>query len=82
MIYNHHVTDTTVTFDETPLEAREMARRIRAATLPWLVIEDTGVLAGYARASPWKTRAAYRYTVESSVYVDAQFQRRGHGRRI
>jgi len=82
VIYNHHVTDTTVTFDETPLEAREMARRIRAATLPWLVIEDTGVLAGYARASTWKTRAAYRYTVESSVYVDARFQRRGHGRRI
>ena len=82
VIYNHHVTDTTVTFDETPLEAREMARRIRAATLPWLVIEDTGVLAGYARASTWKTRAAYRYTIESSVYVDARFQRRGHGRRI
>ena len=81
-IYNHHVTATTATFDEKPLETREMARRIRAATLPWLVIEDGGVLAGYARASPWKTRSAYRYTVESSVYVDPRFQRRGHGRRV
>jgi phosphinothricin acetyltransferase len=59
-----------------------MARRIRAATLPWLVIEDDGAFAGYARAAPWKTRAAYRHTVESSVYVDALFQRRGHARRL
>ena len=59
-----------------------MARRIRAATLPWLVIEEAGVLAGYARASPWKTRPAYRHTVEGSVYVDPPFQRRGHGRRV
>ena len=81
-LYNHHVTDTIVTFDETPLDAREMARRIRAATLPWLVIEDSGAFAGYARAAPWKTRASYRYTVESSVYVDPRFQRRGHGRRL
>jgi len=81
-IYNHHVTATIVTFDETPLEAREMSRRIRAATLPWLVIEEAGVLAGYARASPWKTRPAYRHTVEGSVYVDSRFQRRGHGRRV
>jgi phosphinothricin acetyltransferase len=81
-IYNDHVTSTIVTFDETPLDAREMARRIRAATLPWLVIEDDGAFAGYARAAPWKTRAAYRHTVESSVYVDALFQRRGHARRL
>jgi phosphinothricin acetyltransferase len=59
-----------------------MARLIRAATLPWLVVEDAGVLAGYARASPWKTRSAYRHTVEGSVYVEPQFQRRGHGRRV
>ena len=81
-IYNHHVTGTIVTFDETPLDAREMARLIRAATLPWLVVEDLDALAGYARALPWKTRSAYRHTVESSVYVDPAFQRRGHGRRL
>jgi len=81
-IYNHHVTGTTVTFDETPLATREMGRRVRAATLPWLVIEDSGVVAGYSRAAPWKTRDAYRHTVESSVYVDPRFQRRGHGRRL
>ena len=81
-IYNDHVASTIVTFDETPLEAREMARRIRAATLPWLVIEDDGEFAGYARAAAWKTRASYRHTVETSVYVHPVFQRRGHARQL
>lgn len=81
-IYNQHVTDTVVTFEETPLAAEEMVRRIRESTHPWLVVEDAGTLAGYASASTWKTRASYRHTVESSVYVDPRFQRRGHGRRL
>ncbi len=71
-----------VTFEETAITASEMADRIRAATLPWLVIEEGGAVAGYASASPWKTRASYRHTVETSVYVDPRFQRRGHGRRL
>jgi L-amino acid N-acyltransferase YncA len=81
-IYNHHVTDTVATFEETPVATDEMARRIREATHPWLVVEEEGGLAGYASASIWKTRASYRHTVESSVYVDPRFQRRGHGRRL
>lgn len=81
-IYNHHVTDTVVTFEETPVAADEMARRIRESTHPWLVLEDGGALAGYASASTWKTRASYRHAVESSVYVDPRFQRRGHGGRL
>jgi L-amino acid N-acyltransferase YncA len=81
-IYNHHVTDTVVTFEETPVATDEMARRIREATHPWLVVEDEGSVAGYASASNWKTRASYRHTVESTVYVDPRFQRRGHGRRL
>jgi phosphinothricin acetyltransferase len=81
-IYNHHVTDTVVTFEETPVAAEEMARRIRESVHPWLVVEDEGDVAGYASASTWKSRASYRHTVESSVYVDRGFQRRGHGRRL
>jgi phosphinothricin acetyltransferase len=81
-IYNHHVTDTVVTFEETPVPADEMARRIRESVHPWLVVEDGGSVAGYASASTWKARASYRHTVESSVYVDPRFQRRGHGRRL
>lgn len=81
-IYNDHVTGTVVTFEETPVGASEMARRIGGSALPWLAVEDEAVVAGYASASPWKARASYRYTVESSVYVDPRFQRRGHGRRL
>jgi len=81
-IYNHHVTDTVVTFEETPVGAAEMARRIGESAYPWLVLEDGGTLAGYASASAWKPRASYRHTVESSVYIDPRCQRRGHGRRL
>jgi phosphinothricin acetyltransferase len=81
-IYNHHVTTTVVTFEESPVTTSEIGRRIRVARLPWLVVEDGGALVGYARASAWKTRASYRHTVESSVYVDPRFHRRGHGRRL
>jgi L-amino acid N-acyltransferase YncA len=81
-IYNYHVTATVITFEEDPVPEAEMARRIRETTQPWLVAEDDGVLAGYANASAWKTRASYRHTVESSVYVDRCFQRRGHARRL
>jgi len=81
-IYNHHVSSTIVTFDEVPITEDEMAVRIREHAQPWLVLEDAGALAGYASASPWKARASYRHTVESSVYVDPRLQRRGHGRRL
>ena len=81
-IYNHHVVDTVVTFEEAPVTESEMAQRFGRSAHPWLVLEDAGELAGYASASPWKARASYRHTVESSVYVDPRFHRRGHGRRL
>ena len=79
-IYNHHVERTTVTFEELPVSIEEMARRIRAVTVdcPWLVAEEEAVV-GYAYASPWKPRSAYRHTVEESVYVDSEHLRQGHG---
>jgi len=70
-IYNHYVTDTIVTFEEQPVAASEMQSRIRAVLekLPWLVLERDGDIAGYAYASPWKTRIGYRFAVESSIYL-------------
>lgn len=56
-IYNHYVRDTVVTFEDEPVPAREMARRMERVTsagLPWLVAERGGRLAGYAYAVPWK----------------------------
>src|SRR5690606_15243633 len=71
-IYNPYVTDTCITFETEPVTAAEMATRIREtadAGLPWLVAIDQGSLVGFAYASRWKGRCAYRYSVESTVYL-------------
>ena len=79
-IYNYYVQDTIITFEEEPVSAAEMVSRFEAVTsaaLPWLVIESNGQVDGFAYASPWKRRSAYRYSVESTIYLDAQ--RLSHG---
>lgn len=71
-IYNYYVANTTVTFEEEPVTAEEMAGRIDgvlAKELPWLVYEVEGEVLGYAYASPWSPRSAYRFTVEASAYL-------------
>jgi phosphinothricin acetyltransferase len=70
-IYGHHVLTGLGTFEETPPERADMAARVAAVQekgLPYLVAEDEGVL-GFAYAGPFRPRAAYRYTVEDSIYV-------------
>ncbi len=81
-IYNHYVANTIITFEEDVVDGDEMARRIEAtadATLPWVVADDGTTITGYAYASPWKSRAAYRFAVETTVYVDPQHTGRGVG---
>lgn len=71
-IYNHFVTTSTITFEETEVSSGEMVNRIenvQAAGLPWHVATDEDNLVGYAYATPWKARSAYRYAVEVTVYV-------------
>lgn len=78
-IYNHYVTDTIVTFEEQPVTAADMQSRMAAVLdkLPWLVLEHDGAIAGYAYASPWKSRIGYRFAVESSIYLAPMHV--GHG---
>lgn len=80
-IYNHYVTDTIVTFEEQAVAAIEMRSRMDAVLekLPWLVLEHDGEIAGYAYASPWKSRIGYRFTVESSIYLAPAHVGRGFG---
>ena len=81
-VYNHYVAETIVTFDEQPVTDAEMARRIeevQAASLPWLVAEQENRVVGYAYAAPWKRRAAYRFSVEITVYLDPNHLGRGLG---
>ncbi len=84
-IYAHHVLHGTASFEETPPDAEEIARRRAAGIekgLPDLVAELGGTLAGYAYASPYRTRSAYRYTLEDSVYIRDGFAGRGLGRTL
>lgn len=84
-IYGHHVLHGFGTFEEQPPSAVEMeARRtaISARGLPYLVAEDGGRLLGFAYASPFRLRPAYRYTAEDSVYVAPDATGRGVGRAV
>lgn len=79
-IYGHAVAHGTGTFETEPPDENEIARRrsdVIAKGLPWLVAERDGRVLGYAYASPFRPRPAYRFCVEDSVYVDATA--RGHG---
>jgi len=80
-IYNHYVLETVVTFEEVAVPIAEMTQRVADITtrLPWLVWEEDGAILGYAYASPWKARAAYRHSVEASIYLPAHATRRGIG---
>ena len=85
-IYGHHVLHGFGTFEEIPPAAAEMdARRLAVVShgLPYLVAEaGDGRVLGYAYAAPFRARAAYRYTVEDSIYVAPEAQGRGVGRAL
>jgi L-amino acid N-acyltransferase YncA len=81
-IYAHYVIGSVATFELDPPDAQEWLRRFTAvieAGLPFLVTERDGAVAGYAYCGPWKTRPAYRATVEDSVYVAPWALGRGCG---
>ena len=84
-IYNYYVANTTITFEERQVSVEEMAGRIKdiqSTGLPWFVIEDAKQVVGYAYASKWKTRSAYRFSVETSVYLKSSCHARGLGSRL
>lgn len=84
-IYNFYIANTTISFEEDPVAPAAMAQRIddvMAAHLPWLVMLEEDVLIGYAYATKWRVRAAYRYSVESSIYLDPQHAGKGAGRAL
>ena len=84
-IYRHHVLHGSSSFEEVPPSVDELIRRrteVLGLTLPYLIAESDGMIAGYAYASPYRSRLAYRFTVENSVYVDHRLSRRGIGRAL
>jgi L-amino acid N-acyltransferase YncA len=85
-IYGHHVLNGLGTFEETPPSDADIADRIAGVLshgLPYLVAEDEeGRVLGFAYASPFRPRAAYRYTAEESVYVHPNHIGRGVGKAL
>lgn len=84
-IYNYYVTESIVTFEEVPVSPDEIVRRVQevsAFELPWLVGEHEGEILGFAYATKWKGRHAYRYSSETTVYIDPGRVGRGIGTRL
>jgi L-amino acid N-acyltransferase YncA len=82
-VYAHYVRATVVTFDEIPPAADVWRGRLddlAGRGLPFLVADADGELAGFAYASPWKPRPAYRFTVEDTIYLAPRWTGKGLGR--
>ena len=83
-VYNHYVTGSIATFDERPLSNADMHARIKRqdAALPWFVLLLDDNVAGYACATPWHERSAYRGSVETAIYLAAECTGHGYGRQL
>ena len=84
-IYAHHVETGTASFETAAPGEAEMRRRrnmLIGKQYPWFVAELGGEVCGYAYAGPYRTRPAYRHSVEDSVYVGSSLQRRGVGKAL
>ncbi len=71
-VFAHYVRHTVATFEETPPTVADWERRLEDLTgrgLPFLVAESAGAVVGFAHASPWRPKPAYRFTVEDTLYL-------------
>ena len=84
-VYRPYVEDSRISFEEQAPDAAEMARRIagdRPGFHPWLVAEEDGRILGFASSSPFRARPAYRWSVETGIYLAADACGRGLGKRL
>jgi L-amino acid N-acyltransferase YncA len=84
-IYNPYVLETVISFEEEAVKASDMAKRVadvQAGGSPWLVAEEAGRIIGYAYATKWRVRPAYRFAVETSVYLAQGQGGKGLGKRL
>ncbi|WP_422133976.1 GNAT family N-acetyltransferase [Endozoicomonas sp. ALD040] len=81
-IYNHYVRNTAFTFEEEEVSLSDVdlrVKKIKSNGLPWLVLINDSDVVGYAYASKWHDRSAYRFSVEATIYLDPNFQSNGLG---
>ncbi len=82
-IYNYYVLHSVATFEVDALSGKDMENRLKAhdPAYPWIILEDNGIQ-GYAYATRWKARAAYKHSVEISVYVRKGSHGKGFGSQL
>ncbi len=83
-IYNHYVETGFISFETESVNESEMASRIQtiSSTYPYLVYEEQGRVMAFAYVNLWKTRAAYKHTLETTVYVSPDILAKGIGRTL
>ncbi len=83
-IYNHYVVNTVISFEEEAVSEEELGRRISSVTrsYQWIVCSVAGQIKGYAYASSWKERSAYRHTAEVAIYVEKGELGKGLGTKL
>ena len=80
-IYNEYILNTVISFEENQITVEEMELRINNITknYPWLVYEENEKVIGYTYAGKWKERSAYRFCVETGIYIDSMHLGKGIG---
>ena len=83
-IYNYFVENTVITFELTPVDVDQMTKRITeiSAGYTWIVYQENGEITGYAYASKWRDRPAYRFVTETTVYIRKGDERKGIGKEL
>ncbi len=83
-IYNYYVENTAISFEENRVSINEMEQRIlnQSIDYPWLVYELDGKVVAFAYANKWKARSAYRFTLESTIYLSSEYQGKGIGTKL
>lgn len=83
-IYNYYILNTVITFEEEELTVAEMEKRIeeKTRTNPWIVYEEEGHILGYAYLGTFRERSAFRFTKESSIYLDKDASGKGIGSKL
>ena len=84
-IYNYYIVNSVATFEEKEITSEEISKRIardKLSGLPWIVAEDNQEIVGYAYATEWNKRSAYRFTVETTVYLLNSAVSKGWGNKL
>ena len=83
-IYNHYILNSVASFETEALSIDQMQKRIIeiSSEYPYFVCTINGQIAGYCYAQPWKERAAYKYTLETTVYISQQHLHKGIGEKL